>query len=123
MSFLRVFTTILHALEAAATISRPIVSAVDPEIGALMTVATNTAISVEASVTAAKSGTLKSDLVAQTTQSVLDLINGLRVSQGQPQLPQTIVTAATSVSKNVVDALNVVADAVNPSTPAPTPAS
>lgn len=116
-SFLRVFTNILHAIEGAAVIAAPIVSAVDPVIGALMTQATTVAVGVEAAITAPSSGDQRQQVVTQTTQNTVALINSLLSSQGKPTLPVGVVDAVTAATKSVVQGLNTVADAVAPVTP------
>jgi hypothetical protein len=113
-SFMRVFTSVLHALEAAATIAGPIVKAVDPEIGLLMSQATNTAVLIESIIPDAKKGQVKADIVDQTTQAALDLTNSLLTSQGKQPLNAAIKDAATATAKTVVDTLNVVANTVQP---------
>ena len=116
MSFLRVFQSVLHAIEAAAAIAAPIVKAVDPTIGALMTQAAQTAVTVEQAVTA--SGEQKAAIVSQATQAGIDLTNSLLQSQGKASLPAGIITAINATTKNVVDTLNTVADTVMPPAPA-----
>ena len=116
MSFLRVFQSILHALEAAATIAAPIVKAVDPEVGNLMTLATTTAVSMEAIITAPGSGAQKAAIVQSTTQAAVDLTNALLTSQGKPNLTPAVTQAATQTAQVVVDTLNTVANAVQPQT-------
>ena len=113
-SFLRAFSTILHAAEAAATIAAPIVKAVDPDIAGLMSLATQTAVSVESAVTAPGAGAQKAELVKQVSAATVNVINSILASQGKPPLPVNIVDAATQVATNVVDSLNLVANTVSP---------
>lgn len=115
MSFLRVFQSVLHALEAAAAISKPIVQAVDPTIGNLMTQAAQTAVVVEATVTAP--GPQKAAIVQQATQAGIDLTNSLLASQGKAALPANISDAIAASTKNVVDTLNATAKAVEAAPP------
>ncbi len=114
MSFLRVFANILHAVEAAAAIAAPIIKIVDPTIGSLMTMATTAAVGVEAAITAPGSGQQRADAVAAQTGAVINVINGIRVSQGKPPLPPDTNDVVQSQVKTVVGGLNVVADTVDP---------
>jgi len=119
--FLRVFQSILHGLEAAATIAAPIVKAVDPQIGALMTQATQTAVLVEATVEAP--GAQKAQIVGQATQAGIDLTNALLQSQGKPPLPTNVGDAVAASTKIIVDTMNATANTVAPKATADTPAA
>lgn len=113
-SFLRVFRNVIHALEAAATIAAPIVKAVSPEIGGLMTQATSTAVAVEAAITTPGSGAQKAAIVSETTANTIALINSLLVAQGKTPLSLDIRGAIDATVKNVVDGLNTAANMVDP---------
>ncbi len=116
-SFLRVFQNILHALEAAAAIAKPIAQAVDPTIGNLMTQAAQTAVVVEAAAEATGAkipGEQKAAIVAQATQASIDLTNSLLASQGKQALPTGIAAAVGASTKLVVDTLNSTANTVSP---------
>ena len=113
-SFLRAFQTVLHAAEAAATIAAPIIKAVDPDIAGLMSLATQTAVSVEAAVTAPNAGAQKAEIVKQTSAATVNVINSILASQGKQPLPAGIVDAATQVAASIVNSLNLVADTVAP---------
>ncbi len=114
MSFLRVFSSILHAIEAAAVIAAPVVKIMDPTIGNLMTMATTAAVGVEAAITTPNSGQQRADAVAGQTSAVIGVINGLLASQNKPPLPANTGEVVAGQVKTVVTGLNTVADTVDP---------
>lgn len=114
-SFLTVFRDILHAAEVAAQIAAPIISTMDPEIGMLMSAATNAAVNVEATVTAPGSGDVKAAAVKASTQAAIDATNAILVSQGKKPLPATTGLVIATQVGSVVANLNAVKDAVNAS--------
>ena len=124
-SFLRGFLTVLHAVETAAKIAAPIISTVDPVIGALMTQANNAAIGIEsASLTMSTTipGDEKAAIVAAQSQATIDVINSILVSQNKPKLPDNTNTIVQATVKTVVSGLKAVAQAVEPqSTPTQVP--
>jgi len=111
-SFLSVFRTVGHAVEAAAMIAAPIVKTLDPQIGALMMGAAAAAVGVEAAVTSEGSGEAKRAAVAEQTRAALDVVNSILGAQGKPKLkPETADVIAAQVGV-VVSQLNGVRDAV-----------
>jgi hypothetical protein len=112
-SFLRVFQTIGHAVEAAAMIVAPVIKVVDPVIGNLMTMAVNAAVGMEAAVTAPAAGGQRADLVGQQTQAVVNVINGILLAEGKSALPSNITDVVGTQVKAVVSGLNTVADTVD----------
>lgn len=112
--FLRVFQSILHGLEAAATIAAPIVAAVDPVVGGLMNQSVGLAVLLEGTITTPGSGAQKAAIVTQTSAATVGLINSLLGSQGKQPLGSNITEAIAATTKNVVDSLNTVANTVDP---------
>ena len=113
MSFLSVFKSILHAMEAASVIAAPIVAAqVDPTIGALMSQAATTAVLVEASIPATGSGATKALAVASQSQAIIDTISSILQSQGKAPLPANTNDLVQAGVKATVAGLNAVATAV-----------
>lgn len=113
-SFLRVFSSVLHGLEAAATIAAPILAAVEPEIAPLVSQAVSTAVVIEQVAAPGMTGAQKAAVVASATQAGITLTNSLLASQGKGPLPIGVDAAVGATVKNVVDTLNGVADAVMP---------
>lgn len=111
-SFLSVFKNILHGIEAAATVAAPIVATVDPTIGALINLATTSAVTVEAAIPADGNGVQKAAAVAGQSQAVIDVINGILASQGKAALPPNTNDIVQASVKTVVAGLNAVATAV-----------
>lgn len=118
-SFLTVFRDILHAAEVAAQIAAPIISTLDPQIGGLMSAATQAAVGVEASITAPGSGQQKAQVVAQETQASIDAINAILASQGKPGLPANTAQVISQQVGIVVGNLNAIKTAVTTAPAAP----
>lgn len=114
MSFLRVFQSILHAMESAAVISAPLLAALAPDEAPLVAQSVNTALLLEAVITNPGSGAQREAILKATTDATVGLTNSLLVSQGKPPLSANVAVAAAATAKNVVDTLNVVANAVQP---------
>lgn len=114
MSFLKAFSSILHAVEVAAQIAAPIIQTVDPAIGSLMIMATSAAIGVEASVTAKGQGAAKAAAVTASTKAAVDVINGILASQGKGPLPANTTDVVAQQVGTVVASLNAVAVATAP---------
>lgn len=121
-SFLRVFGSILHAVESAAVIAAPIIKTVDPEIGALMAGATAAAVQVEAAYTTPGSGADKQQAVHDSTAAAFNVANQIIVSQGKAPMPAATVDAAVAGAVTVVSQMNAIANAVDAAKPA-TPAA
>lgn len=121
MSFLSVFSNILHAIEAGAKIAAPVVAGLDPVIGALMAMATNAAIGVEAAITTPGSGAQKAALVAAQSQAVIDVTNAILESQGKKPLPANTNDIIQTGVATVVSGLNAVEKAVHAASPVKTP--
>lgn len=115
MSFLSVFSTILHATEAAASIAAPIISQMDPTIGDLMASATRAAVGAEAAITAPGSGQQKAAAVAAQTQASIDVANKILESQGKKPLPTNTADVIASQVGVVVGNLNAIESAVKAS--------
>lgn len=118
MSFLSVFSSILHASEVAAAIAAPIVQTVDPTIGGLMTAATQAAVGVEAAVTVPGKGQQKAQLVALQTKAAVDVVNQILTSQGKPPLPANTVDVVGQQVGVVVANMNAIQQAVTNAPPA-----
>jgi hypothetical protein len=114
MSFLSVFQTILHVVEAAAKIAAPLIATQDPVIGALMSQANNAAIGIEAAITTPGTGTQKAAVVAGQSQATIDVINAILASQNKPALPANTNVIVQAGVQTVISGLNVVAKAVTP---------
>jgi hypothetical protein len=114
MSFLSVFQTVLHVIEAAAKIAAPLIATQDPIIGALMTQANNAAIGIEAAIITPGTGEQKATVVAAQSQATIDVINGILASQNKPPLPANTNTIVQAGVKTVIGGLNAVAQAVTP---------
>lgn len=114
MSFLSVFQSILHVVEAAAKIAAPLIATQDPVIGALMTQATNAAVGVEAAITTPGTGAQKAAVVAGQSQATIDVINSILASQGKPPLPAITNSVVQAGVQTVISGLNAVAVAVPP---------
>ena len=123
MSFLSVFDTVLHAVEAAAAIAAPIIQTMDPEIGGLMSAATQAAIGVEQSITTPGSGQQKAQVVTQQTQAAIDVTNAILASQGKKPLPANTGQVIAAQVGVVVGNLNAIEQAVKASSKAPAPNS
>ena len=108
MSFWGAFKNVFHIVETAAQIAAPIVATVDPVIGTLMLQSTNAVIAVESTVTDAKAGQAKADVVAATTKATIDAINSILISQGKSPLPANTSDAITATTATVVSGLNAV---------------
>lgn len=106
MSFITVFSNILHVVETAAKLAAPFVAVADPVIGTLMIQATNAAVGVESIITAPGTGAQKQQVVAAGTQATIDALNGILVSQGQKALPTGTAAVVAGTVKSVIDALN-----------------
>lgn len=114
MSFLSVFKTIGHAVEAAAGIAAPIIATVNPVVGGLMGMANNAAISVEAAITTPNSGAQKNQVVAQSLQSTVDTINAILKDTGKAALPENTVAVVLQQLETVIAGLNATSKAVAP---------
>jgi hypothetical protein len=119
MSFLSVFQSVLHAVEAAAKIAAPIIATQDPVIGGLMSSATDAAVGVEAAITAPGAGAQKAGVVSAQTGAVIGVINGILASQGKAALPAGTNDLVQASVKSVVSGLNAVATAVQAAPAAP----
>lgn len=111
MSFLSKFFTVLHAVEAAATISAPFVALADPQVGALMTQANQSAISAEAMFTGPGSGEQKASFVAAQTGATIGLINSARETAGAKPLPANTADQIQQQVKVTVAGLNAISAA------------
>lgn len=118
MSFLSVFTSILHATEAAASIAAPIVATMDPIIGKLMESATQAAVGAEAAITAPGSGPQKAAAVAAQTSASIQVANDILASQGKAPLPADTGKVIASQVGVVVGNLNAIEAAVKNAKPA-----
>lgn len=112
MSFLKVFASILHATEAAASIAAPIVATMDPTIGGLMSAATTAAVGAEAAITAPGSGPQKAAAVQAQTQASIGVINAILASQNKKPLPANTGDVIASQVGVVVGNLNAIKAAV-----------
>lgn len=113
-SFLSVFATIGHAVEAAAKIAAPIVATLDPQIGGLMSMATSAAVGIEAVITQPGAGQQKADAVAAQTKAAIDVANSILASQNKPPLPANTADVIAHQVGVVVAGLNGVSQAVGP---------
>jgi len=111
-SFLSVFADIMHAIEAAAAISAPIIATFDPVIGGLMTSATTAAVMVEGSITAPGSGPDKAAAVTASTNAAIGVANQILASQGKAPLPANTSAVVSNGVGMVVGNLNAVMSAV-----------
>jgi hypothetical protein len=118
-SFLSAFTSVLHAMEAAATITSPIIRMVSPEVGGLMMAATQAAVGAEAAITAPSAGADRAAVVAQSTRAALDVVNQILVSQGKQPLKAGIADVAIATASVAVSQLNGIAGLVNAAPAAP----
>ncbi len=113
MSFLSVFRNVLHVVEAAAAISAPIIATQDPTIGALMTMANNSAIGIEAAITTPGTGAQKAAVVDAQTKAAIGVANAILASQNKPPLPATTEAAISASVMTTVSALNAISVAVS----------
>lgn len=109
MSFLSAFKSVFHAIEAGAQMAAPIIAIVDPPIGQLIMQATKSAVLVEATITDAKKGQAKADLVNAMTSATLDVINNILIEQGKPPISTDVLKQVSAVTAATVSGLNSVA--------------
>lgn len=111
-SFLSVFGSVLHAIEAATAIAAPIVKTMNPTVGGLMQMATVAAVGAESAITAPGAGPARAQAVIEQTKAAIDVANGILVQQGRPPLPANTGQVIAQQVGVVVAGLNGVASAV-----------
>lgn len=118
MSFLSVFQTVLHGIEAAVQLAAPIIATQDKTIGALMQMAVQTAVTIEAAVPTKGTGAQKAAAVAAQTSAAIGLVNAIRAAQGHEPLAAGTLDLINATVKSTVAGLNAVS-ASAPALPAP----
>ena len=112
MSFLNIFTSVLHALECAAVVAAPIVAAAgDKEEAAMMSAGVANAINIEALFGKTLTGQQKNQLVQDTSLATIKLVNQIA---GKALVSEGIAAASAQAAGIVVDQLSAVAAVVAP---------
>jgi len=115
MSFLSVFSKVLHGIESASQIAAPIIATQDPTVGAIMQMAVTAAVGVEAAITADGTGAQRAAVVAAQSQAVIDVANAILSSQNKKPLPANTNEITQALVKTVVTGMNAVEVAVKSS--------
>jgi hypothetical protein len=113
-SFLSVFGSVLHAVEAATAIAAPIVRTMNPTVGGLMQMATIAAVGAESAITTPGAGAARAQAVSEQTKAAIDVANGILSAQGRAPLPASTGEVIAQQVGVVVAGLNGVASAVAP---------